>query len=67
MLNRRSLFLRMIAITLVLSITGAFLPVGVLAASAKDDKTVVVSMGDSMTNGYGNKGYDDAFNYGGNR
>ncbi|MBE6983368.1 MAG: hypothetical protein E7435_03705 [Ruminococcaceae bacterium] len=59
MLNRRSLFLRMIAITLVLSITGAFLPVGVLAASAKDDKTVVVSMGDSMTNGYGNKGYDD--------
>ena len=56
MLRRKNCFLRIIAVVLVLCITGAWVPFGALAA--KSDKKVVVSLGDSMTNGYGNEGYD---------
>ena len=58
-MNRKNFhFVRIVAIVLVLSMTAAWLPVGALAAAWKKDKTVVVSMGDSMTNGYGNEGYE---------
>ena len=56
---KKSQFLRIVAIALVLCMTAAWLPVGALAASLKKDKKVVVSLGDSMTNGYGNAGYDN--------
>ena len=59
MVRKTSSFTRMIAVALVLCMTAAWLPFGALAASLKNDKKVVVSLGDSMTNGYGNEGYEN--------